>query len=341
MNKELKLTFYKSLTVGAAILVLYLIYRVRVILPTILYGAIIAYILLPVTNYISKKTPRWLASLISMLIFIVIFSLIIYFFIPVIISGVNEIALKLPDIYANISQFFNWVKGFFRQTGQNSEQMIQNLILTLQENMRLALGKWTDFTINKITLIPSIILSMMLGFFFMNESQILYRVLLRNVKPSSREVVKNFLTKTNISLRTYFSTLVLISIFTGFFMGLAAYVSGIKFFLLIGALDAILEIVPYVGPTIVFIVGGTISLFTSLKTLIVFAILFSIIEIVQNNFVIPHFIGGRLKISPVIIIIMIAIGGVLLGALGVIIATPAFLIIKNIIESTNLPEEKI
>jgi predicted PurR-regulated permease PerM len=342
MNKELKLTFYKSLTVGAAVLVLYLIYRARIILPTVLYGAIIAYLLLPITNLFSKKMPRWLASLITMLIFIFIFSLIVYFFIPVIIHGTNEIALKLPQIYNNISRLFDWIRKFVLPIkGLNSsDQIAQNIIAIIQDNLKLALTKWAEFTINKIALIPSLILSIMLGFFFMKESPVLYRVLLRNIKPGSREPVKNLLTKTNLSLRAYFGTLVIISICTGFFMGLAAYVAGIKFFLLIGILDACLEIIPYIGPTIVFIIGGTISLFTSLKTLIVFSVLFSIVEIVQNNFIIPHFVGERLKISPVIIIIMIAAGGVLLGALGVLIATPSFIIIKNIIDAANLYKEK-
>ena len=343
MNKELKSIFCKSLVVGAAILILYLIYRVRVILPTILYGAIIAYILLPITNFLSKKISRWLASLVSMLIFVVIFSLIIYFFVPLIIHGFNEISLKLPEISSNLSEFFNWFKKFFFTTklGQNSEKIFQDFVLTMQENIRLIINKWLEFTINKLSLIPSMILSTMLAFFFMKESQVLYRVALKNVKLGQREIFREFLVKTNVSLRIYFGTLVLISVCTGFLMGLAAYIAGIKFFILIGVLDAFLEIIPYVGPTIVFIIGSAVSLFTSLKTLIVFAILFSIIEVVQNTFVIPHFVGGRLKISPVIIIIMIIAGGVLFGALGVLIATPAFLVIKNIIDMVNLPKEKI
>jgi len=343
MNKELKSLFYKSLVVGAAVLVLYLIYRVRIIIPTVLYGAIIAYILLPITNFLSKKIPRWLASFTSMLIFVIIFFLIIYFFVPLIIHGFNEIALKLPDIYSNLSEFFSWFKKLFftEKLGQNSEKIFQDFVLNMQENVRLIINKWLEFTINKLVLIPSVILSAMLAFFFMKESKILYRVALRNVKPGQREIVRKFLTKTNTSLRMYFGTFVLISVCTGFFMGLAAYIAGIKFFILIGMLDAFLEIIPYVGPAIVFIIGSAISLFTSLKTLIAFAILFSIIEIVQNTFIIPHFVGERLKISPVIIIVMITAGGVLFGALGVIIATPTFLVIKNIIDMANLPKEQI
>jgi predicted PurR-regulated permease PerM len=342
MNNELKSIFYKTLAVGAAVLFIYLIYRARIIFPPILYGSIIAYILLPITNFLARKLQRWLASLISMLLFIFIFSMIIYFFIPIFIQGLNEIASKLPQVYTTLSQFFDWLRNlFFPGKGvQGSDQLIQNIITTLQDNLKVILSKSAEFTFSKLVLIPSFLLSMMLAFFFMKESQVLYRVTLRNVKPVQREKIRTLLNKTNVSLRIYFGTLVLISICTGFFMGLAAYVSGIKFFLLIGVLDAILEIVPYVGPTIVFTVGATISLFTSIRTLIIFAILFSAIEIVQNSFIIPHFVGGRLKISPVIIIIMISIGGVLLGALGVLIATPVFLITKNMLDMINYPKEE-
>jgi predicted PurR-regulated permease PerM len=87
---------------------------------------------------------------------------------------------------------------------------------------------------------------------------------------------------------------------------------------------------PYIGPTIVFLTGALLSLTQGFKTFLAFIIVFSIVEGLFSNGILPHMVGDKLKVPPVIIILMIAIGGAIFGPLGVLIATPTFLILRNI-----------
>lgn len=345
MNRELRTTLYIVLILLVIAGIIFFVYKIRGVIPTIIYGAIIAYILLPITNFLSKKIPRFLASAISMLAFIAILSLVVYFFVPVVVRGINELVQQIPDIYTTINDIFQRIKELFDidiNIG-NIEDFFKSITNSLQKRLEEFAGGAVEFTLGKLYLIPSAILSLLLAFFFMKDSPHLYRIVVRNTGISRREVVKTFLNKVNISLRTYFSTLLLTSIFTGCLLGTASYFAGTEYFLLIGILDAILEMVPYVGPTIVFIIGLMTSLFNSLRTAIIFTILFLIIQFVQDNLVLPHFVGERLKITPAIIIIMIAVGGAAFGALGVLIATPLFLIARALIDlvrSEKKPQEE-
>ncbi len=323
------------------VILLYILYLIRGVIPSIIYGAIIAYILLPVTNFFSRKMPRGLASFVSLLIFFVIIVLIAYFVFPIIFHEITQLVTKIPDIYRNISTLLSKIRHLLVPSGTEVlENMLQNFFDNLQNYLYSFVQSVFTKTISKVTIFPLMIFSFLLAFFFMKDSRAVYRITLRRINPPVRKKWRFFLDKTNGDLRAYFSTLVLIAFFTGITMGLISSIIGVKYAVLIGVIDVFLEMLPYVGPTIVFIVGVLLSLITSFKTFILFAIVFSIIEFIQNSLVTPHFVGERLKITPVIIIVMIAIGGAIFGALGVIIATPTFLILRNLFQvNKSQPEE--
>lgn len=341
MNREFKTAFFVGFILMLSVILLYLLYLIRGIIPPIIYGGIVAYLLLPITNFFSKKVPRGLASFFSLVIFFLILVGISYFLFPVIFHEFTQLTQRIPDIYKNVLSFLAKVKNYIAPTGT---EVLENMLQTFFDNLQKYLMDFAqsvlEKTLNKITLIPSVFFSLFLAYFFMRDSKIIYRITLRRFNGERREVVKNFLDRTNYDLRAYFSTLVLIAISTGIIMGLTSAIIGVRYAVLIGVIDLFLEMLPYVGPAIVFVIGSLLSLITSLKTFVYFAIAFSIIEFLQNSYITPHFVGERLKITPVIIIAMIAVGGAIFGALGVIIATPTFLILRNLFAANKSQKEE-
>jgi predicted PurR-regulated permease PerM len=332
MNREIRTAFFTALILGITVIMLYLLYTMREVFPPILYGAILAYVLLPITNFFSRNLPRTLASIITLLLFTFVFVVIGYLLIPVITHEVNELIIKLPNFYINLSNALDSIRKLINPAGGNKffEPIIQQLIAAIQAQSANFAEKAVTFTINKFSLFYSLILSLLLSFFFMKDSAVLFRITLRRIHPKIRRKWRTFFERTNNDLRAYYSTLVLICICTGIVLGSVCSIAGIKYAVLIGVLDAFLEMLPYIGPTIVFIVGSILSLATSFNAFIAFGIIFFVVQGLQNSLITPHFVGGRLKITPVIVILMIAVGGSLFGALGVIIATPVFLIARNL-----------
>lgn len=332
MNREIKTAFFTALILGLTVILLYLLYIMRGIFPPIIYGAIIAYFLLPAVNFFSKKIPRSLASIFTLLLFFFIFVVMGYLLFPLIIHELNELVVKLPDFYVNLSNALDSIRKLVNPTGGNKyfDQIIQKFIEAVQAQSSSFIERAITFTMNKFSLFSSFVLSLLLAFFFMKDSKVLFRIVLRRIDPKERKKWRIFFENTNKDLRAYFSTLLLISIFTGIILGTVSSIAGIKYAALIGVIDSLLEMLPYIGPFIVFIVGSILSLTTSFGAFVAYIIIFSLVEGLQNSLLTPHLIGGRLKITPVIVILMIAVGGSLFGALGVIIATPVFLIGRNL-----------
>jgi predicted PurR-regulated permease PerM len=333
MNKEIKNALFTSFVLVVAVVILYLLYTVRGVIPPIIFGAVIAYVLLPVTNFFEKlKFPRSLASFVTLLLFFFAIILLGYFLLPLILRELIELGHKIPNLQENISSFFENLgkvlnaqveSAFVRNIISNATTTLQSVILNFISNFAKQAG-------STLSNIGSLVISFLLAYFFMKDSKALYRITLRRFDPRIRVKIKQYLDRTNSEMRTYFSTLVIISIIVGFFMGLGSFIAGVKYAVFIGFIDSFLEMLPYIGPTIVFLTGALLSLTQGFKTFLAFIIVFSIVEGLFSNGILPHMVGDKLKVPPVIIILMIAIGGAIFGPLGVLIATPTFLILRNI-----------
>jgi predicted PurR-regulated permease PerM len=333
MNKEIKNALFTSFVLVVAVVILYLLYTVRGVIPPIIFGAVIAYVLLPVTNFFEKlKFPRSLASFVTLLLFFFAIILLGYFLLPLILRELIELGHKIPNLQENISSFFENLgkvlnaqveSAFVRNIISNATTTLQSVILNFISNFAKQAG-------STLSNIGSLVISFLLAYFFMKDSKALYRITLRRFDPKIRVKIKQYLDRTNSEMRTYFSTLVIISIIVGFFMGLGSFIAGVKYAVFIGFIDSFLEMLPYIGPTIVFLTGALLSLTQGFKTFLAFIIVFSIVEGLFSNGILPHMVGDKLKVPPVIIILMIAIGGAIFGPLGVLIATPTFLIFRNI-----------
>jgi predicted PurR-regulated permease PerM len=323
-----------AILIGLAIL-LYVIFKIRGVFPPIFYGMLIGYLLLPITNFFSKKIPRFFASLLTIALFLSVLILMGYLLIPKIITEASEVTANLPAIINSISLFFeNLINKLpLNLRGTLLKSFLDNVDNLFRTNISLLEKTFFTALMQKITLVPSFFISTVLAFFFMKDSAMLFNVSSKLFKEDNNKSWIKFLKESNEEIRTYYSTLLIIAICTGTLIGTMSYFIGLKYFLLIGFMDSFLELLPYVGPTIVYIIGATFAALTSLKAFLLFSVFFITIEIIQSQIVIPHFAGKRIRIPPIAIILIIIIGGSLAGVLGIIIAVPSFLVIRNIIKT--------
>ena len=326
-----KLTTIITLVVFGIIFSILLLLKIRAIIPPILYAIFIAYLLLPITNFLAKKMPRFLASFLSILIFLIIFIFLGYLIFPQVTKQFTEFVQKVPNIANSIKEYINSIANIIptKNNPSSVDIFVKNLSSNIETTLSAVVKQGTTIILKKVSLIPSAFLSLVLAFFFMKDTPMFYRITKRIYKEDSNKKWEIFLEKTNREVRDYYSLLLLIALFTGIIMGFMSYLVGVPYYLLIGAMDAVLELLPYIGPTIVFTTGGIFAIFKSLNTFLLFAVFFFAIEAIQSQIVIPHFAGRKINLPPIAVILLIILGGAIGGVLGIIIAVPSFIIIKN------------
>lgn len=122
-----------------------------------------------------------------------------------------------------------------------------------------------------------------------------------------------------------------------FIVGLMTWVAllivGIDFALTLAIITGILEFVPYLGPVIAVVPAVVVGLSYSSTTAITVLVVYGMIQLLENNLIVPGVMKYSVKLSPLVVILLILVGGELFGVMGAILAVPLGTVAKIVINN--------
>ena len=106
-------------------------------------------------------------------------------------------------------------------------------------------------------------------------------------------------------------------------LGALGWVPGAdKYALLFGAVVALTELIPYLGPLLGAIPAGIYAVVVHPISLIWVTILFLVIHQVEGHIVVPNVMGSALRLHPLLVIFGLLAGGEVYGLAGILVALP-------------------
>ena len=113
----------------------------------------------------------------------------------------------------------------------------------------------------------------------------------------------------------------------------AMSIMGIKYAPVLGFLIGLFNMIPYVGAIIATVVAAIVTLITGgVAQTIWMLVVVIILQQIDANIINPKIIGQSLKISPLLVIFAITVGGAYFGILGMFLAVPAIAVIRILVE---------
>jgi len=126
------------------------------------------------------------------------------------------------------------------------------------------------------------------------------------------------------------------SLLTGVLVAGWLYLLDVDFPLLFGLLAFLLNYIPNIGSTVAAVPGVVLALiqFGPVKAAFC-AVGYSIINIAVSNGIEPRFMGERLGLSPLIVMVSMVFWGWLLGPVGMLLSVPLTMILKIALEGVE------
>jgi len=109
-------------------------------------------------------------------------------------------------------------------------------------------------------------------------------------------------------------------------------VIGLPYPLSLGALAGLLEFVPMVGPTLGAIPAVIVALSISPQAALIVVVYSIVIQVVENNLLVPRLMGRSVGVSPVIVILAVFAFSSLLGITGAFLAIPLAAILQVLMD---------
>lgn len=335
MSSTIKFPFYIRLSFAmiSLISITFILYIGSSVLIPMLLAFLLAVLLLPIVHLLNSKLhfPNVLSSTIAVLLFVVLIIGILLF----ISYEISDIANDFDRIRKNVTIFINEIQQYIRTSFQVSlweqrkyiDDVTQDSVKKGKETIGTTILSITD-TILDITLIPIYTFLILLY----RTHFILF--LAKLFRKEYHIKLQNILSQIKGTVQSYISGLIFEMIAVSALTSIGLYFIGIKYFILLGIITGILNIIPYLG----ILVAGVLTILSSLSStpeisLIIGVIVVNIIvQLIDNNILVPMIINTKVQINAFVSIIGIIIGGQIAGIAGMFLAIPILAILKIIFD---------
>jgi predicted PurR-regulated permease PerM len=184
--------------------------------------------------------------------------------------------------------------------------------------------------INSILGITSgILLGTLVFYYLLKDGTRLRQGFLGVLGPAERPEFDEFVSESCVTLRSYGRGRTILSAIVSAVVGVAALVLGLPLVLSIVVLTFVGGYIPYIGA---FVSGAYAALIALGEGGVGDAVIIIVVSLAANlvleNFVEPKVMGRSLGLHPIVVIIVLALGGMLGGILGLILAVPEAAIIR-------------
>lgn len=339
-------------TLVAIVSGLFLIYKIQTVLIYILIGIIFTLIANPIVEFLRRKLKfsNTLAVVFTLFLFLLLFVGLLFMFVPMLLDQGNNLSLlDTNSIEKRILELYAKITLYLTNHGIDATKIVKEAELTKKLNFNY----FTDFfntILNTISSFGIGLASVFFIVFFFLKDKVSFIVGFKKMIPdSNEEKILNSLEKIRYLLTRYFvGLLVQLTIICILYL-VVLWIFGVQNAFVIAFLCAILNIIPYVGPLIGSVLAGILTMLGSiasdfqsetLPTTIYVMIGFFIVQLIDNNISSPIIFSKSVNSHPLEIFLIILIAGILFGIVGMIIAVPAFTILK-VIGKEFFPENSI
>lgn len=342
MTNKRKIIFYIIAVIVIIFFALFLYsFRIEIkkILTPFFMALIIAYLFNPlVKKLVRKKIPRPAAILLLYLLFSLAFVSITIFIVPELINNTKELMATLPEITAKYQGMFNKYISMIQSSNWpiDVKEAIFNEIYSgtsiAQEYVSNTLKHSLSTFIETVTTFLDLVLAMIIAYYFIKDAEF-FRTSVLSLVPRRW---RNGLTHTGREINLILSNFIQGQLLTAFIIGtlemIGLSIVKVKYPLILGLIGGVANIIPYFGPVIGAIPAVAVAIIDSPLKVIWVILVFIIIQQLDNAFISPKIIEGKLGLHPVSTILAVLIGGEFFGIFGMLVSVPIMAILKVILK---------
>ena len=315
--------------------VLIICYLGKEIIFPVLMAMLFAILLRPVVNFMNTrmKLPHIIAVSIAVVLGLAIALGIIYF----LASQIAGFMSDLPMIKNNINRHFHhiqyWVLQTFHITIAEQNQYMDDM---MGDNKMLSTQNISSLTgpILNGVLIP------IYTFLILVYRALILRFLIMMTAKQHHATLAEIVFEIKSVIRSYIVGLLLELAIVASMTAAGYWIIGVNYFIFLGILTGILNLIPYVGFIVALIVSILVAVVSSpdLSPIIGVLVVNGVVQFIDNNILMPRIVGSKVSINAMVSIIAVIIGGHVAGVAGMFLALPIVAILKVIfdrIESTK------
>lgn len=328
---------------------------VKVLAPLI-WGVVIAYLIDPVRIkiesviklLIERKKPhprfsRMLATILSVLFFLIVLAAIVAIILPQLIDSVIGIFDNFPSYIMSFEQFFDKLLiNHPNITGYINDQFdeIQKTLIGYVNDMVPKLGnlmlKIKDGAMGVILGLKDFVIGIIVAVYFLLDKEHFHAQFKKiSCALFPKQFAEGFFMichRTNESFSGFVSGKIVDSIIMSILCFICMKIFNFNYALLISVIIGVTNIVPFFGPIFGAIPSALLLLVSAPNQVIGFLVMVVVLQQIDGNIIGPKILGNSTGLSAFWVIFAIIISSGFFGFMGMLVGVPVFAVIYSLVD---------
>ncbi len=335
------------LTAGTLFLLVF-VYLVRDVLLPFFLAFIVAYMLDPPVDWLEARwgLNRVSATVMVLTLLTLLLVLLGYYLADQAVEfaqGFGGLLENPPDVVNGLRSRLpvslqKYLDAFMR-TGDTADllegtlQFLRDHLSTVAETLTGSTDLLVLFatrTLGVLGVIVNLIVFLFSVIYFLRDFDRILEQFSRLVPPRYRSELRSTLREIDELMRAFFRGHLIVCLTLGVLYGGGYLLVGLEGGFLVGFLSGLLNVVPYLGPTVGFSMALVLALYQFGMTYWVLTVVgvFVVVQSLEGNVLTPNIVGGAVGLHPVVVIFALMLFGKLFGFLGLLFAIPLAAILK-------------
>jgi predicted PurR-regulated permease PerM len=284
-----------------------------------LAGLIFVSILLAVTfeKIVSRAEGKWISRRMAIgflaLSIFMIMGAVFFLLLPSLVTEMQGVAGKLPQIRNEIQGHLpsGWIGRQAESIWAHPEKLTGEMPAKV-----LAAGAFL------LTAVAKVGVALVFAFYFLIEGERTFDWVVTFFRPQNQRKLREAGTEISNIISAYVVGQVITSVSIAIFTAILLSSLGVPGALPLAMVAAILDVIPAIGVTLSIFAAVLLALSVSATTALWVGLAYLVYQAIENYFIAPIVYGNRMRVSSLVVLLSVTVGGILGGAIGVIIALP-------------------
>lgn len=305
------------------------------ILMPVFFSIILAMLLLPVSNWLTRKgLPEVLSMLLSILLALLFIGGIIYFLSSQVSSFMNDWPSIQKHLQDHIHTVKEWVSQQFGVSTRQQDEVIKEASTSVKDNGGSVVGMTLLSAAGSLI---GVILLPIYTFLLMYYRRLIRKFFMDSFGKQHSGPVQEVIEESKTIIQGYMVGLLIEMAVVTALNAAGFFIVGVQYAFFLALLAAILNMIPYVGMLVASVICMLITLTTSneLTDVLWVGVILVFVQFLDNNLLMPYIVSSKVRINAFANILGVLVGGAIGGVGGMFLSIPGVAIMKVVFERVD------
>ncbi len=289
------------------------------------------------------KCKRPVCLLLSIICILLVITFAITMIVPEFITTINTIGEKFPGAMDKLK---NWAVGLSQDYPKvvdkimniniDWDKMVDELISLLKNGGSSILTSTMSFATSFVGAIVDVIVGIFFAIYILSQKEVLEKqtkgILYACCKEKTADKIIKICIVSDATFSNFISGQCLEACILGIMFFITMSIFQIPFALVVSITIAMTALIPVIGAFIGCGVGAFLILVAAPHKIIVFLIVFIVLQQIEGNLIYPHVVGGSVGLPSIWVLVAVILGGNLMGIVGMLIFVPLLSVLYAVSE---------